>query len=201
MSEQKNIGVVVLAAGSSRRMGEPKQLLPYDSSVLLQHELQKVKELQLAFSVVVLGANASQILQHIDVEGFEVVENTEWEEGIASSIRAGLKACEQHRPELEGVLIVLGDQPRIQAQQLHQIVCADSELVAASYAGQVGVPAYFGRRYFSELKQLTGDRGAKAVLMSHSHEIKMIEIPEAAMDIDTRQQYEEVLKQHRIDSK
>jgi molybdenum cofactor cytidylyltransferase len=131
---------------------------------------------------VVLGANMDQIRREICEEA-RIVENSEWNEGMASSIRRGVEAIEA---EVDAIILMLCDQPLIDAQTLNRFAQkSDEGLVAAEYGGTIGVPALFAREFFDELRALRGKDGAKKILLANEYRVARIVCPEAAIDIDT----------------
>ncbi len=180
------IAVIVLAAGASTRLGQPKQLLDYRGKTLLRHALDTAISADIGRVYAVLGAHADLLIAECD--GVRVVVNDEWHEGIASSIKAGLSAALADKPDLEALAICLVDQPAVDVACLQGLVNAwreSRDLVASEYGDTIGVPALFGRSYFAEIAALAGDRGAKAILARHVNRVAKVSMPEAKIDIDT----------------
>lgn len=161
------VTIVILAAGFSRRFGSPKQLFVYEGETLLARAVRVARG---ACDDVVVVTRPEFF-----VEGARVVINEHAEEGIASSIRSGVEACD------DAVLLMLCDQPHITTSHLRAMIDADAPLVATGYAGVVGVPALFGREYREALLALRGDHGAQALLQN----AVVIPCEAAAIDLDT----------------
>jgi molybdenum cofactor cytidylyltransferase len=182
--------VVVLAAGGSRRLPGPKQLLRFHGVTLLRRAAQTAVTAGCGRVVVVLGAGsaAKQLrFELVDLD-LTVAENARWKDGIATSIRAGLEALQALAP-MEAVLFMTCDQPHVEPPLLTQLVAAFAQshprAVACEYAGTVGVPALFARELFDELRALEGDQGAKRVLERHLTDVARIPFEGGAVDIDT----------------
>jgi len=181
------IGVIVLAAGESARLGRPKQLIRVGGSTLLRRAARAA----IAAGdrvVVVLGAHADRLGRELEGLNVSTVTNDRWPEGMASSIRAGLAAlCERSAPS--AVIVTLCDQPLVGTEALLRLVDAYREggprVVASSYGGGVGVPALFASELFDELSALEGNAGAKAVIARHAGEGRAVPCPEAELDVDT----------------
>lgn len=174
---------IVLAAGSSRRFGSPKQLIKLDGQLLLHRAIASAGEVAGAAVTVVLGAHAAEIAAVLPPVGLHV--NREWREGIGSSIRCAVRALPG---ACAGVLIVLADQPKVTAAGLRRLVSAwhsqPRHIIAARYSAVTGVPAIFPRWCFEELTALHGDVGARAVIARHEDRVVPILLPEAGIDID-----------------
>ena len=144
-SDDGNVGVVVLAAGASSRLGAPKQLLNYKGKPLLQHTLDRVNELESIKSVVVLGASADEIVDHIRFNHSSNVVNGDWSTGLSSSIICGLTHLNKHWPSIDYVLFVVGDQPYLSLELLQELISLAKRkthsVIASTYSDQVGVPA------------------------------------------------------------
>ena len=191
----KNVALIILAAGSASRMGKPKQLLNYQGNSLIFHAVKVALNSICKPVVVVLGAYAEEIKLQIDKLPIQIIENPFWETGMASSIRAGITVVNESNPELDAVIIALADQPLIRTAVFNQLVQSYQEteniIIASAYADVVGVPALFDCVLFPELIQLECDRGAKALMRKYQDEVFSIAIPEAAIDIDTPQDYQQ----------
>ena len=193
-------GVIVLAAGESSRMGQPKQVLPYRGTNLLRHAAETALATELGPVLVVLGAEASQCEEALGQLDIWTVTNPDWPRGMGSSISAGVTEFERLAPGLAGLLILLHDQPDIPVARLRQLVEARREgelIVAARYGDAVGVPAYFRRELFEELRGLEGATGAKKIIWEHPAQTRLFDLPEAQFDIDTPEDYEQVRQQEK----
>lgn len=192
-----NIGLIILAAGKASRMGKPKQLLIYQGSSLISHAVKIGLNSTCKPVLVVLGAYAEQIKPEINKLPIKIVENPLWETGMSSSIRVGITAIKESNSKLDGVIIALADQPLIDVKVFNKLIQSYQEtkniIIACAYDGVVGVPALFNNILFSELINLEGDKGAKALMRKYRDEVLSIEIPEAAIDIDTEDDYEKLL--------
>ena len=180
--------VMILAAGASARLGQPKQLLPFRGRSRLRHAAETALATSCRPVIVVLGALADKLRGELSGLPVTVAVNPQWSEGMSSTIRAGLKAFPPEGAGPDAVLIMLCDQPLIPAQFLERMVAVHQSsgagIVAAKYGGQAGVPALFSRAYFSELAALSGSGGARQIIVKHTNETRRIPLPEAALDID-----------------
>ena len=194
----KNIGIVLLAAGESSRLGRPKQLLPYEKQTLLQRCLQIAKASDGNPIVVVLGAGAEMIKKEIGSVDAHVIVNNNWQEGMASSIRSGIKELERISPNAEGVVLMICDQPFVSASLMNSLIGAHrgsgKPIIASGYDNTFGPPVLFHKTLFHELLQLKGDVGAKGVISKHADEVEVVSFPEGSMDIDTDADYEKFQK-------
>ena len=193
----RRVSAVILAAGGSTRLGQPKQLLPVGGSTMIEHVLQAVMGTTVDEIIVVLGHAAGEIAPHIPA-GCQIVLNQDWQAGISSSIQAGLQAV---HPRAEAVLFILADQPLLTSAALERILYAyygtTKAIVAPVYRGQRGTPALFERRTFAALRSLRGDVGGSQVIRQLPHEVLPVEMEAAEMlfDVDTISDYEQLLKQ------
>ena len=184
-----SIGIVLLAAGASSRMGTPKQLLKLHGISLIRRAAEHALDSGSEPIVVVLGANAELIASELNGLAIQIAVNSDWNLGMSSSIRCGLKAVLAIDSSIQSVILFLGDQPNVTGASLRKLSAAhrqsDSGLVAASYSGRIGTPALFSCAYFDELLQLEGQAGAKSLLERHASHLVAIDFPEAACDLDT----------------
>jgi molybdenum cofactor cytidylyltransferase len=183
------IGALLLAAGGSSRMGQPKQLFVYQGKTLLRRAVETLLDTTCSTIIVVLGAEYERTKNEIDDLPVGIIRNENWQTGMGSSIKTGLEHLLQTDPDVLGVIIMLCDQPDITASEIDLLAnrfCETGcEIVAAQYSDTVGVPALFGKRFFTELLNLEGDKGAKNLIRSQSANLSIVQIPEAAFDIDT----------------
>lgn len=177
---------VVLAAGASTRFGSAKQLVRINGRPLLHAVVSRAVEVAGHSVSVVLGAHAGELAGLLRHSGASVVINRNWQEGMASSLRTALA---QIPGSVDGLLVLLADQPAVTAEDLRRLVGlwrrAPEGIVAAQYAQTVGVPAVFPRWSFAELAELRGDQGARALLQRHRERVTRFALPGAALDIDT----------------
>lgn len=181
-----NLHVIVLAAGASTRLGRPKQLVHIAGRPVLQHVVANATALAGHAVTVVIGAHAAELSRLLGHSPASMIVNRHWEEGMASSIRCGLGAVP---PAADAVLILLGDQVAVTADDLKRLAGAwkeqDSVIAAATYDQHVGVPAIFPRICFNELAELRGDQGARRIIERNTYRVVRVPMPNAAVDLDT----------------
>jgi molybdenum cofactor cytidylyltransferase len=178
--------ILVLAAGASTRLGQPKQLVQLGGRPALHIVVSNAVAVAGSTVSVVVGANARDLTYMLAHSPVSIVVNRHWEEGIAASIRAGLAAAP---PACEALMILLGDQVAVTADDLRRLQDAwkgeEGSIAASVYGRQVGVPAIFPRTFFSELAELRGDQGARAILERNAYRLLRVPVPNAAVDLDT----------------
>lgn len=195
-NQNEQVGAVILAAGTSTRMGRPKQLLPLGGTTLLARAIENVRSAGLAEIVLVLGASAEAIrrqLPHSLLEGLKIVVNPAYALGMASSLHEGLSALDSR---IAAALIILGDQPLVRPQTLLQIIAgyhpSRAQIVIPSHQGQRGNPVLLGRQVFPEVMALEGDIGCRAIFSNHLDAILNLEVedPGILLDIDNQDDYD-----------
>jgi molybdenum cofactor cytidylyltransferase len=177
-----HIEVLILAAGAASRFGSAKQLINHHGKSLLQHCIDKANVICPGRVSVVLGANRESIEPLISEA--KVIQNNHWQQGLGVSIAVGVENID---PRSDGLLILLADQIALATDDLNLLLAAfdGGNTVSAYYAGRRGVPALFPRSLYPDLRTLSGDSGAKAVLQRGDINLVEIHLPQAAMDIDT----------------
>lgn len=180
---------VILAAGGSRRLQQPKQLVRLEGETLLSRAIGAAMEAGAHPVVVVLGARFELIHASMARGEVLVVRNEAWEQGIASSIRAGLEALAASESENDGVLLMTCDQPRVTAGHLRALLDGFDEhgaevIVASAYGGTVGVPAVFPAQVYPELMKLQGDQGARKIIAQPPCRVVQIGLPGGEVDVD-----------------
>lgn len=197
MKDLSEIGVIILAAGASTRLGTPKQLLPYRGQSLLRHTTEVAIASGCRPIVVVLGSQVERLKAEVVQLPVHVVENKHWAVGMSSSIQTGLKVLQSIQPSVKAVVTLLCDQPFVSAllvQRLIQVHQHTGKLIVASeYADTVGVPALFSHLLFPVLMTLQADRGAKYVIQNRAQAVARVPFPLGAIDIDTPSDYEQFL--------
>jgi molybdenum cofactor cytidylyltransferase len=192
LSDESNpagASAVILAAGSSSRMGIPKQTLQFRGKSLLRRAALAALGAGCSPVVVVTGAHSEQSRR--EFEGLAVREalNADWETGMASSIRAGVEGLLSANPDALAAVLLLCDQPHVTADVISGLVAAHratgSAIVASTYGGSFGVPALFGRALFGELARLEGVAGAKQVIKRYASEAHFLPFRGGEVDVDT----------------
>jgi CTP:molybdopterin cytidylyltransferase MocA len=186
VNEARPIATLILAAGSSSRLGRPKQLLPYRGSNLLRHAAETALDAGVGPVFVVLGCLEADCRQALAGLPLEIVVNTAWEEGLGTSIAIGMRRIDE--TSFRAVLITLCDQPHITAVELRALAGAleSNEIVASDAGDAVGPPAIFAAGCFDQLRALRGRQGARGLFKSSDN---LITIPcaRAAVDVDTEE--------------
>lgn len=188
MTRARRIAALILAAGASRRLGRPKQLLALDGTPLVRLAVERASESHCDGVFVVVGAHRERVLAALAGLEIELVENSSWERGIGGSIHAGVRALDGSSTPYSAVLIMTVDQYRVSPLHLNRL-CehydAGHDVVASRYSGTVGIPALFGESYFPALRTLEQGQGAKAILRADLDSVFSVSCPEAGFDLDT----------------
>jgi molybdenum cofactor cytidylyltransferase len=198
VSESDKIGVVILAAGSSSRLGKPKQLLKFNDKILLQKMIDQSEIPEFTSKVIVLGANSEIIKKALNPGSFTLGMNENWTEGIASSIRKGVEFSLELNPDTEHLLFLLSDQPFVTAELLKQLLdkhlSEKGNITASFYDDDVGVPAIFSKVMFPLLLKLNGDQGAKKIMKRFPEQVTPVHFEMGHFDVDTPEDHAELLK-------
>lgn len=192
------VAAVVLAAGHSRRMGEANKMLAnWQGKSLIQHSVDNALASQANPVYVVSGHDGDRVAAALPGRDVVVVHNPEHEEGLASSLRAAVRALPDN---IDGMLVCLGDMPLVQASQMDQLIAAFSPqegraICMPTYEGKRGNPVLLGRQFFPELAALEGDRGARGLIRDNADIVAEVPVEAAGvlMDIDTPAALEELV--------
>ena len=195
MKTMSNTAIIILAAGASKRLGRPKQLLGFRGRSLLEHIVFEAQTAALSPLIVITGSGAEALKFFQNQANVETLFNEAWETGMASGIVKGISALKH--TTADSVILSVCDQPFVSATVFLQLIQArensSKAIIACSYAGTVGTPVLFDRIYFERLQQLTGDEGAKTLVKKHQEDLHTIVFEEGKIDIDTQQDYENLL--------
>jgi len=186
------VSVIVLAAGASRRMGRPKQLLRLGDRTLLDLALNNVRKSSAEEVVLVLGFAAAEIQQGVSTQGLKIVVNPAYQEGMGSSLRVGIGAL---APDARAALIILADQPCLRPATLDRLIghhrSTRAQIVIPTYKGFRGNPVLLDRSVFAEVMEIRGDIGCRAIFGSHVENISKLEVDDVGilLDVDTTEDF------------
>lgn len=187
---------IILAAGASTRLGQPKQLVPIEGEPLLLRTVRMAREADCAPILAVLGHESERI--RVLLAGLSVVPvvNLDWPEGMGSSLRCSITMLAHIDPLPPAVLLLVCDQIALTAQFLRELRRAHASsragIAASRYAGRAGVPAIFSSRYYPELREAGGDRGARDVLQRYAADVELIDFVDGDKDLDTPDELREL---------
>ena len=183
------IGAIILAAGGSSRLGQPKQFLVHEGETLIRRAARAAIEGGCAPVVIVGGDENARILREVADLATQVVHHPAWQRGIGTSIRVGLAELRARAPGLNAVVVMVCDQPFVTASLIANLIARHaahrSLNIACAYADTVGVPALFTRHFFRRLAALPDDSGARQLLAQWPHRTATIPFSNGAIDIDT----------------
>lgn len=184
---------VVLAAGGSSRLGRPKQLLSLGGRTLIARAVDVAVEAGCDPVIVVLGRDADACTTALAGRDVRIIVNTDWAAGLGTSIRAGVRAALAGATVMDRVLLLLADQPNVDASTLLRLIAAADgsgrPVTVAAYAGTVGPPVLAGGPFVARLAQWPDDRGAKDLWSANPESVERVDCPEAATDVDTEADY------------
>ncbi len=197
-----SVAALVLAAGSSRRLGRPKQLEPWGETNLLEHVLRRTEEFETDEIWLVLGYEADRIIANCDLGEAGVIENPEWEEGIASSIRVGLDALTR-LSRCDMALIVIGDQPDVSVELVSELLDShrrsDQAVTVPKYRYTSGNPVIVNRSLWPRLMSLEGDEGAARLWQAHPEWVNEVWSSDLApRDVDTEEDIVDLRPKHHL---
>lgn len=201
MPSPKNIAIILLAAGESKRFGAAKQLLLWKETTLLQNSINIISNLNILEKYVVLGANEHLIQSKTSFADVQVLINKDWEMGLGKSIAFGVHHILKNKKNIEGVLLLLADQPLINSEYLNTMInkfkSGNHQIIASSYKNKkIGVPALFDSCYYDELTMLNSDKGAQFIIKKHKKNVTVLSAEDLVLDIDTKEDYDKLHKQN-----
>lgn len=197
MSTEIKYGIIILAAGNSSRLGEPKQLLSWQNNSLIRNVVEQSQKIPQAIAMVVTGASADLIENELVSQQVFTRHNAAWLTGMASSIKTGVSELLLLYPSLNAVLITVCDQPFLKSSIIHSLIeeynSTGKNIIASAYNNTLGTPVLFSKKYFTDLQKLQGQEGAKKIIMSHPEDSSSIHFPSGEIDIDTKEDYNKLL--------
>jgi molybdenum cofactor cytidylyltransferase len=198
-AKTEKIGIILLAAGLSTRMGEPKQLLKIDGQPLIRLIARQALEARASETVVVIGHAADEIKKTLEDLTLKFAFNPHAEKGMGSSIKLGISFLKENH--FSAGLIMTCDQPLIRSSHLTNIIesfhLKHRLVVASRYSGTVGIPALFDSKLFEQLLTIDDDQGAKKIVSKNISDALLIDLPEGNIDLDSPEDYRSYL--HLID--
>lgn len=193
-------GIVLLAAGASIRMGQPKQLLPIGNDPLLHYAARQALGAS-SHLMVVLGSNAEQHETILKPTSVPTTINTSWQTGMGSSIKTGVRELLSLSPHLDNIILMVCDQPGVTTAYLNLLIntlhSTHATIVSSRYQNTVGVPAIFSNIHFHDLLGLGDSNGAKSIIMKYTEEVVALDFPEGAEDLDTPEDYARFIKSRK----
>ncbi|MFH7018446.1 NTP transferase domain-containing protein [Flavobacterium sp. FlaQc-47] len=187
------IGIVILAAGNSSRLGKPKQLLSYKNTTLLKNTILQASLVENTAIIVVTGANHELAEREITASKATVIFNPDWQSGMSTSISKGLTEILRLYPEIEKCIFSVCDQPFVTTaifeNLIHEHHTTNNGIVASAYSETLGTPVLFHKKYFNELLNLKGQEGAKKIINKFYDDTASISFEKGNIDIDTEEDY------------
>ena len=191
------ISAILLAAGESNRMGQPKQLMPFGQSTIVEGTIDNLLNSAVSETIVVLGYRDEEIRKTIAGKPVKIAINPDYQQGMSASIIAGLKQIDKRT---QAVLIALGDQPFVDSQTINSLVEAfianNRGIIIPVYKGRRGNPVIFTIRYKGELLNLKGDVGGREIIKRHPDDVLevVVNCEGVLLDIDTAENYTSMIK-------
>ena len=189
--------ILILAAGESKRMGEPKQLLPYNNSTLLLHSIEQANSIKYSDVFIVIGAHFADVFKSIRGQKVTILKNNNWEDGMGSSLSKGIELIKK-KNNYDRVLVTLADTPLVTTEHYEELISlSDStgkRIILTNYKEISGAPAIFDKSLFNELSLLSDNEGAKPVVKKYKKEVLKMTSKTPFFDVDTKEAYQKLLK-------
>ena len=188
--------ILILAAGESKRMGEPKQLLPYNNSTLLLHSIEQANNIKYSDVFIVIGAHFADVFKSIRGQKATILKNNNWEDGMGSSLSKGIELIKK-KNNYDRVLVTLADTPLVNTEHYEELIslsdATGKRIILTNYDEVSGVPAIFDKSLFNELSLLSHNEGAKPVVKKYKKEVLKMDSKTPFFDIDTKEAYQKLL--------
>jgi molybdenum cofactor cytidylyltransferase len=189
-----SIGIVILAAGGSGRMGKAKQTLQVETGKsMLRRTAEIALETSLRPVVVVVGANKKEVVPELDSLGVTIIDNSKWADGVSSSMTIGLAGLYMMHKGLTGAIVLTCDQPFVTTELIeylvHRFEKSGKKAVMSKYGKKSGFPLLIGSSFFAEVTHLTGEEEVTKVLEKHVKEIDYVDFDKGSVDINTPEEY------------
>jgi molybdenum cofactor cytidylyltransferase len=185
---------VVLAAGISRRLGTPKQLLPFGDTTLLGTTIEVARGCPFDQLIVTLGGAAAAVREAVNLDGIDTVIADNYESGCSSSLRTALSRMD---PRADGIVVMLGDQPGVTREAVARLIDSgcDAQMAVCRYSDGIGHPFWLGRKVFGELAELHGDKCVWRLIESGRFYVQQVPIAGIVpLDVDTWDDYKRLLE-------
>lgn len=189
-----NIGVVILAAGESKRMGVPKQILPIFGVPMLKYLVDEVLDTEAHPVTVVVGANKTKIVPLLENIPIGIIDNPDWQKGMGSSIKMGLVGSYLITKGFDGLIFMTSDMPFVNAEVINKLIKTAREfpektIIASKYAGTLGIPVLYKKERFEDILDMKPEHGAKQFFNKYLDEIVTVDFDLGAIDLDTKEDY------------
>ncbi len=185
---KNNIAILLLAAGSSSRLGHPKQLIKFKDTTLLEKMINVAVNSNCQPIAVVLGAYFNEIKNNIKNKNVHILENKNWELGMGSTIACGMSYLIKNYADIDAVILLVCDQPYLDEKLLNEIIIklqeSEKKIIASKYGKTIGVPALFSKNIFPELLNLSSQQGAKNIIQKHIQDVVTVNFYRGEFDID-----------------
>jgi molybdenum cofactor cytidylyltransferase len=187
------ISAILLAAGQSKRMGKLKQLMPFGQSTIVGQAVDNLLNSAVNEVIVMVGYMAEDVTKAIAAKPIKLVINPDYEQGMSTSIIAGLKSVHS---ETQGVMLALGDQPLVNSQTINRLIEEfynhDKGIAVPTYRGRRGHPIIFAIKYKEQLLRLSGDVGGRQIIEDHPEDILEVAVDSESIvaDVDTTDDYQ-----------
>jgi molybdenum cofactor cytidylyltransferase len=194
------IAMIILAAGDSKRMGTIKQLLPWHKTTLLRHAIEQGLASDVNEVFVVLGANYKIIADHISQYNINSINNSNWSQGMGTSIASAMHYLYENNLNYDAVLIALSDQPLVDIKYynylINKYITSAKNIIASQNKDRIGVPAIFGSGYFETLSKLRQDIGARKIISMYTDDLQVVKGEGKLIDVDTVSDYKTLFQKY-----
>ncbi len=188
IEKEKDTALILLAAGASKRLGKPKQLLKLGENFLINHIIGVMNRSAGSRIYVVLGAYADDIKQVLTGDNINVVFNPDWEKGLGSTIKTGLRAAINHTENLDSVVFLTVDQIELAPGNIDNLIelrkKTFADIVASEYDNTTGIPALFSKKFFPEILSLPDSQGCNSIIKKYSDIAAAVPFPGGGTDVD-----------------
>jgi molybdenum cofactor cytidylyltransferase len=193
-ANNSQIAAILLAAGGSLRLGQPKQLLIYKNEFLINYIIGQIEKGGITDINVILGSHFSEIENQIGFRNVKLFNNPDWKEGISSSIRTGVRNLDQN---IQSAIFFIVDQPFLEANLVQKIlekqIVSKSKIIAVKVGEVITHPVLFRRELFPKLLDLNGDIGGKSLFKKYIPDVVVWDNKKLLIDIDTKEDYKEII--------